>query len=136
MFLHQQLSSESSEITEYRTDYPYETAVAARVAGEDLRPGDFVTVLNTIVEMPSWLWCPTDLPGPIDEPVRSQYMPRDAGQPHKVVAICLPFVYTEPAEGTGTVTFDIRQNQLVRLSQESGQIVWKRHRKRKKKNRK
>ncbi|QEG39254.1 hypothetical protein [Roseimaritima ulvae] len=113
----------------------FATNVAARVAGEDIQPGDYVTVLNEIVELPSYLWGCSGGTLPADELVRLRYMPSDAGQPYKVVAVCLPFVYTERPKG-GTNTFDTRQNQLVRLDRETGRTVWKRLRKPLKKKRK
>ena len=120
---------------ETTTETNYQTTVAARVAGEDIKQGDYVTVLNEIVELPSFLWSCSGSTLPADEPVRIRYMPSDAGQPFKVVAVCLPFVYTKRPKG-GTKTFDTRQNQLVRLDPDSGHAVWKRLRKSLKKKRK
>ena len=113
---------------ETTTETNYQTTVAARVAGEDIKQGDYVTVLNEIVELPSFLWSCSGSTLPADEPVRIRYMPSDAGLPFKVVAVCLPFVYTKRPKG-GTKTFDTRQNQLVRLDPDSGHAVWKRLRK-------
>ncbi|MCA9216544.1 MAG: hypothetical protein KDB27_25920 [Planctomycetales bacterium] len=110
---------------ETTTEINDQTTVAARVAGEDIKRGDYVTVLNEIVELPSFLWSCSSTTLPADEPVRIRYMPRDAGQPFKVVAVCLPFVYTKRPNG-GTTTFDTRQNQLVRLAPDSGRVAWKR----------
>lgn len=110
------------------TETKPQTTVAARVAGEDIKLGDYVTVLNEIVELPSFLWSCSGGTLPADEPVRLRYMPSDAGQPYKVVSVCLPFVYTERPRG-GTTTFDTRQSQLVRLDAKSGRTIWKRLRK-------
>ncbi len=123
------------ETMETTTEIKYQTTVAARVAGEDIQQGDYVTVLNEIVELPSFLWCCSGGTLPTDEPVRIRYMPSGAGQPFKVVAVCLPFVYTKRPKG-GTTTFDTRQHQLVRLDPDSGGAVWKRLRKTLKKKRK
>jgi hypothetical protein len=100
------------------------TTVAARVAGEDIKPGDYVTVLSEVVELPSYLWCCSDVALPPEEPVRGRYIPREAGEPFKVVAICLPFVYTKHPTGS-TSTFDLRRTQLARLDQRIGGAVWK-----------
>jgi hypothetical protein len=35
----------------------FPTSVVARIAGEDLKPGDFVTALTEMIELPSFLWC-------------------------------------------------------------------------------
>lgn len=104
------------------------TTVAARVAGEDIYRGDYVTVLNEIVEMPSFLWCCSTATLPTDEPVRIRYMPENAGQPYKVVAVCLPFVYVKRPKGD-VFAVDTRQLQLVRLDRDSGRHVWKQMRK-------
>ena len=120
---------------ESTTETNYRTTVAARVAGEDIKRGDYVTVLNEVVELPSFYWSGAGSTLPADEPVRVCFMPSDAGQPFKVVAVCLPFVYTERPRG-GTTTFDTRQKQLVRLDPDSGCTVWKRLRKALKKKRK
>lgn len=105
----------------------FSTSVVARVAGEDLKPGDFVTALTEMIELPSFLWCCDSAAAPKDELVRLRYLPREAGEPFKVVAVCLPFVYTKRANGKLT-TFDTRKHQLVKLDNVSGKKVWKRMR--------
>ena len=108
------------------------TTVAARVHGEDIQQADFVAVLNEIVEYASCCWNYSELTLPADQPVRIRYMPHDAGEPYKVIAICLPFVYAKRPKG-GVETFDIRKRQLVRLNGETARAVWKRLKKFKKK---
>ncbi|WP_372720148.1 hypothetical protein [Novipirellula sp.] len=114
------------------TDTNIATNVAARVAGEDIKPGDYVTALTEIYELPSFLWCCSGGTLAAEEPVRSVYKAGDAGQPSKVIAVCLPFVYAKKARGD-TAIFDIRKHQLVRLDRDTGRKVWKRLRKAKKK---
>jgi hypothetical protein len=99
-----------------------DTALAASVAPEDLRRGDYVAVLNEIFELPSWLWC--DSMTPDEEPVRIKYCATDAGMPLKIKAICLPFVFTKSADRQ-LQTFDVRQVQLVRLDRRYAKTVWK-----------
>ena len=111
-----------------KTETKVQTAVAARIAGEDIKPGDFVTILNEIIELPSFLWSCSGFSLPMDEPVCTRFMPRDAGLPLKVVTVCLPFVYAKRPRG-GLATFDTRRQQLVRLDSKSGRVVWKRLRK-------
>lgn len=101
-----------------------ENTVAARVAGEDLQCGDYVTVLNEVVELPSFLWCHSDHSLAPDEPVRFRFTPQNAGNPQKVVGVCLPFVYAENDMGIMT-TFDTRRQQLVRLDRKCAKRVWK-----------
>lgn len=108
------------------------TTVAARIAGEDIEQRDYVAVLNEIVEWPSFLWCGSSFSLPTDEPVRTRYLPRDPGQPHKVIGVCLPFIYVKPPRGE-IIAFDTRQQQLVRLEPDNGRRIWKQMRKKRKK---
>ena len=75
---------------------------------KNIKPGDYVTALTEIYELPSFLWCCTSSTLAADEPVRSVYKARNAGQPSKVIAVCLPFVYTKQARGG---TRDLRPPQ-------------------------
>ena len=117
------------------TETNFQTTVAARIAGEDINQGDYVTVLYEIVELPSFLWSCSGVALPADEPVRTRYMPRDAGQPYKVIAVCLPFVYAKRPRG-GINVIDTRQQQLVRLDAARSREVWKQMRNTLKKKRK
>jgi hypothetical protein len=103
----------------------FSTSVVARIAGEDLKPGDFVTMLTEMIELPSFLWCCDSVATPKDELIRLRYLPREAGEPFKVIAVCLPFVYTKRANGKLT-TFDTRKHQLGKLDNLSGKKAWKR----------
>ncbi len=100
------------------------TTVAARIAGEYIAKGDFVTILSEIIELPSYLWSCSGISQPIDELVRLRYLPNAAGEPHKVVAVCLPFVYAKRPKGN-LIAFDTRQQQLVRLDRDNGRSLWK-----------
>ena len=100
------------------------TTVAARIAGEDIAKGDYVSILSEIIELPSYLWDCSGIAQPIDELVRLRYLPRAAGEPHKVVAVCLPFVYAKRPKGN-LIAFDTRQQQLVRLDRDNGRSLWK-----------
>jgi hypothetical protein len=101
--------------------------VAARIAGEDIEPGDFITVLNEFIELPSFLWCGSGFTLPPNEPVRTRRLPQDAGRPHKVFAVCLPYVYAnDPDERL--VVFDTSRQQLVRLGRGTGRRIWRRMR--------
>lgn len=103
----------------------FQTTVVARLSGEDIEHGDFITVSTELMELPSYLWCCCDTPLPADELVRLRFVPEQAGQPFKVVAVCLPFVYAKNASDK-LITFDVRQQQLVRLDRKSARKVWKR----------
>jgi len=88
-------------------------SLASLVAHEDLRVGDFVTVLNEFVEFPSFLWCDS-VPKHTEELVRMQFCATEGGAPLKVRAICLPFVYVKSPTGA-IQTIDLRRVELVRL---------------------
>ncbi len=109
-----------------RTTYDHATpvSVAARIAGEDLQPGDFIATLFEMVEFPSFLWDSTGATLPADEVVRLKFQPRHEGRPLKVLAVCLPFVYTKDPQGQ-VVCIDSRQQALVRIDPTSGKRVWK-----------
>jgi hypothetical protein len=90
------------------------STMAATVAPEDLRAGDYVAVLNEIVEVCSCHWLELSMHPP-EEPVRVRTMSLDAGEPLKVQAVCLPFVFVRHIGGR-LETLDIRRMQIVRLS--------------------
>ncbi len=92
-----------------------DTHVGRSVAPEDLRHGDFVSILSEVAEYPSFLWChDSQLLAP-NEPVCVQWRPDDGGMPLKVKAICLPFVFAKTPTGHGRI-LDVRRCRLVRLS--------------------
>ncbi len=101
-----------------------ETTVARCIAGEDIAIGDFVTVINNVVELPSFLWACSAISLPAEEPVRIRYMASEAGKPYQVIGVCLPFVYAKTPGGT-VITIDTRQRQLVRLDGDCARVVWK-----------
>lgn len=101
-----------------------EPRAASTVAGEDLACGDYVSVLNETVDLPSYLWdCCGGSLSP-EELVRIRLIPESAGQPLRVIAICLPFVYAKTARGE-TAILDTRRMRLVRLDRSCAKLVWK-----------
>jgi hypothetical protein len=98
--------------------------LAATVAGEDLACGDYVSLLCETVELPSFLWDGWGAGLSPHELVRLRIMPTNAGQPLKVVAVCLPFVYVKTHSGELTAV-DIRRTQLARLEPTCARRVWK-----------
>jgi hypothetical protein len=97
--------------------------MASNVAPEDLGRGHYVAVLNEVVEFPSCCWC--ELPShPPEEPVRIRIMSFDAGEPLKVQAVCLPFVFVRHADRR-LETLDVRRVQLVRLNRGYARAVCK-----------
>jgi len=108
------------------------TSLAALVAHEDLRIGDFVGVLYEIVEYPSFFWC-DPVSSDLEKMVRIRCYAEEGGTPLKIKAICLPFVYVKSPEGSSQ-TIDVRQVQLVRLDKRYSKTVWKDLRKKRSKN--
>ncbi len=98
------------------------TSVAATVAGEDLRCGDFITLLNATFEIPSYMWDQALLSP--SEIVRLKMIPSEAGVPLKVFGVCLPFVYAKNSQGE-IKTLDLRREQVVRLNGECAEDVWR-----------
>ena len=98
-------------------------SLAATVAAEDLRCGDFVGVLHEIIEVPSFL-CGEGYGSPASfDPIRVPYRPRKPIAPLRVEAICLPFVFLKSPKGQFR-TMDIRQVQFARLDEGYAKVVW------------
>jgi len=110
-----------------------QTTTASRIAGEDIKTGDFVSILSEICQLPSYFWNCSDVVLPPDELVQFRYLPHDSGQPFKVVGVCLPFVYVKRHKGN-VFALDTRKQELVRLNRHIGNEVWKRLRKMHKKS--
>jgi hypothetical protein len=103
-------------INTYRT-------LAASVAPEDLKLGEYVAILNEVIELPSFLWL--DSPATTrEEPVRIRRIPPSSGVPYKVKAICLPFVFVKDPNGRAE-TIDVRRAQLARLNDHYAEVVWR-----------
>lgn len=103
------------------------STVAKALAPEDIRLGDFVTILYAITELPSFLWCADAATLPLHEPIRYQFVPEKAGIPLKVKSICLPFVLVKHPCGDRR-TLDVRQCRLARLDWGYASVTWKAYR--------
>ena len=99
------------------------TSIAAMVAPEDLRRGDFIAVLSEVIELPSFLWTET-IPSARSELVRVRRLPTEDRSPLKVKAICLPFIFVRLPSGQFQ-TIDVRLASLVRLEKRYAKAVWK-----------
>jgi len=97
---------------------------ARTLAPDDLRAGDFVSILEETVEYPSFWWSCDPQLWPPSQPVRMSCHTDDCGVPLKVKAVCLPFVFVKKPCGKHR-TLDIRQQRLVRLSAKYAEAVWK-----------
>jgi hypothetical protein len=101
-----------------------DTYVSRSLAPEDLKCGDFVAILQEVVEWPSFFWHSDAGLLPPNEPVRLVVRGGSGGTPLKIKAICLPFVFVKNPCGQHQ-TLDVRQHRLVRLNAEYAQAVWK-----------
>ena len=97
--------------------------LAARVAPEDLRRGDFVAVLSEIVQIPSFLWSAT-LSCAQDELIRLHMLPTEDRVPLKIKSICLPYIFVKQPGGEFQ-TLDVRLASLARLEKSYANTVWK-----------
>jgi hypothetical protein len=96
--------------------------VAATVAPEDLRCGDYVAILHEVVQLPSFFWRDALALEP-HEMVKMRCIPEGNGTPLKVEGLCLPFVFVKsPLRQWKTI--DVRQVQLVRLRNKYAKKVW------------
>ena len=111
-----------------------DATLARALAPEDVRPGDYVAVLDEVVEFPSWYWCDEPVLTGRDEVVRVRYTPRDDALPLKVRAVCLPFVLVRDPCGRDR-TLDVRRCQLARLHSAYSKRAWRAYRKAAKKTR-
>lgn len=98
--------------------------MAKPLAPEDVRVGDFVAVLHRTYELPSFWWNAEAFQAPLDKPVRLQLIPDSAGEPLKVRAICLPFVFVKEPDGSQR-TLDLRITHLARLHPDFAKAVCK-----------
>lgn len=101
-----------------------ESKVAKLLAPEEVRPGDYVAVMQVVYELPSFFWCADTLLIPHDKPVRLQLLPDDGGTPLKVRSVCLPFVLVKTSSEEYR-TIDLRKCRLARLNRRHAKIAWK-----------
>lgn len=102
--------------------------LAKALAPEDIRPGDFVTPLNVVAEVPSFYWRTEGWSLPAEEPVRIRFTSPSDGLPLKVKSLCLPFVLVKQASGE-RLTLDLRKCQLARLDRRYARLAWKAYKK-------
>ncbi|MEO0515024.1 MAG: hypothetical protein AAF086_06985 [Planctomycetota bacterium] len=82
------------------------------LAPEDLRVGDGVAVARVTVQV---MACDDPPAGQTHNRVlKADFIPRDAGDPLRVVGVCLPFVLAVNA-ARQHVTLDVRRQHLVHL---------------------
>jgi len=114
----------SSAATKCKSTAAAEATLAKPLAPEEIRPGDYVTPLFVIAELPSFWWCTDTWNHPLEEPVRIRFTPSAQGTPLKVRSVCLPFVLVKTAAGEQS-TLDLRNCQLARLDAAHAKRAWK-----------
>ena len=89
--------------------------VSRRLAAEDIQIGGHITVVKQISELVSFLWIGDTSPEDREQPVLYRHTPSNCGEPYRVLAVCLPFVFAEDIRGE-TETFDVRQCEFALLT--------------------
>ncbi|HIE95615.1 MAG TPA: hypothetical protein EYG03_29165 [Planctomycetes bacterium] len=89
--------------------------VSRRLAAEDIQIGSYVTVVQQISELVSFFWMGDTPPADREQPVMYRHTPTNSGEPYRVLAVCLPFVFAEDIRGDAE-TFDLRQCDLTQLT--------------------
>src|SRR5215210_4704821 len=118
----------SSRQTECKSTAAANATLAKALAPEDIRPGDFVTPLFTITELPSFWWSGESWNLPHDQPVRIRLTYNCDGMPVRVKSVCLPFVLTKSPAGEQS-TIDLRKCHVARLDRVYAKRAWKAYRK-------
>lgn len=101
---------------------PLELTTTRPVAAEDLRVGDGVAVATMTAQL---LACDDPPPGQTHHRVlKADFIPGDAGDPLRVVGVCLPFVLAVNV-AKQHVTLDVRRQHLVKLDPQYTRCAFK-----------
>ena len=100
------------------------TPAVRRLGPEDLQRGQYVTVMQRTGQSLNYhLFCESpEHPSVTVE--RYAYLPKQAGQPLKVLALCIPFVLVKTARGKCHM-LDLRRVDLALLSDDFGRAAFK-----------
>lgn len=90
-------------------------AVSRRLGAEDIQIGSYIAVVQQVSELVSFLWVGDTSPEGREQPVFYRHTPSNSGEPYRVLAICLPFVFTEDLSGEAA-TVDLRQCEVSQLT--------------------
>jgi hypothetical protein len=101
-----------------------EITVSKLLPPEDVRPGDFITLLRETCEFLN-LWAACDPLMKREPMLRAEFTAKDAGVPLRVVAVCLPFVLVEDVSQTHR-TLDLRRQVVARLDENYARKAMKR----------
>lgn len=98
--------------------------LAKPLAPEEVRVGDYVSLLHVYYDLPSFFWCCDSAMQSREELVRLRYLPETGGVPLRVKSVCLPFVLVKHPAG-GRRTLDVRRVRLARLDRDYATAAWK-----------
>ncbi len=110
-----------------KSDRRPRATLAKALAPEEVRPGQYVTPLVEVAEVPSFYW-DDDVMLPRDEPVRIRFVSEGGGVPLKVKGVCLPFVLVKHPSGQRTAV-DVRRCRLARLDRRYAAAAWRAYKK-------
>ena len=97
--------------------------VAKVLAHEDIRVGDFVSVIGIAHQIPSFYWCGVDSTGLRPEQlVKLEFWVSDS-IPVRVKSICLPQVFVMDMEREFAL-IDVRRSRLVKVNDDFAKTVW------------
>ena len=102
--------------------------VSRRLAAEDICVGSYITVVQQVSELVSFLWFGDMSAADREQPVMYRHTPCNSGEPFRVLAVCLPFVFAENLHGEAE-TFDLRHCEVARLSGEYVDVVRRKQKK-------
>jgi hypothetical protein len=105
-----------------------DSALARALAPEEVRAGDYVTLLHEVAEVPSYFWCRDSALLAPEEIVRIRFIPQSCGTPLKVRSICLPFVLVKHPTGEQR-PLDLRKHRVARLTKRYALRAWKAYKK-------
>lgn len=111
------------------------TSVAKPLAPEDLRVGDYVALLRTLYEVPTFFWCGEPSLEDRSELIVLRMLPDQPTLPLQIEAVCLPFVLVSSPSGEPR-SLDIRRHQLARLDARFARQARRLQKARRKKHRK
>ncbi|MCZ6835497.1 MAG: hypothetical protein O7G85_06965 [Planctomycetota bacterium] len=97
--------------------------LASPLAPEDVRPDSYIAIHTMLFDLPLWCLDADDLRYASSPPPLIKRVPRNAGKPYKVKAVCLPYVYALAPDGK-PLTLDLRRCRLVRLDDQYGRMVF------------
>jgi hypothetical protein len=91
------------------------STLAKSLAPEEIRAGDYVSVLLDVYEFPAIVWCDDTSLIDHNKIIHLPFVPRESsGEPLLVKAVCLPFVLVKHPCGKKR-PLDVRNCRLARL---------------------